>query len=296
MSPREKFLYIVLFFTYSCINGILRQKIIKKDIPRCVISFVPSVLKYLCALAYANTRVYYDRRVVFTSFPIFVSSLIYLIAYKGVSAVTMAINAPSRILFTYVITRLLYDKVYGWDKIAGMLTISMGILISNSDLSAHASDEMVCVLLFLFGNFLNAVGLIYFDRQLRHHIVHFWDYMYTYSFTLLIFNILLFPIELLYLKEKNVFVYLNDIGLQISFITHTIEMIAYAYISIELDPLQRNFLSIAIKITTTVVNTLIFKDERRITKFISCSLTYLGILIYENKALKGVLVKKSPKK
>ncbi|ELQ76244.1 putative transporter, partial [Trachipleistophora hominis] len=119
-----------------------------------------------------------------------------------VSAVTMAINAPSRILFTYVIMRLLYDKIYGWDKIAGMLTISMGILISNSDFSGNTSDEMLYVLLFLFGNFLNAVGLIYFDRKLRHHIVHFWNYMYTYSFTLLIFNVLLLPIELLYLKEK----------------------------------------------------------------------------------------------
>lgn len=289
----HKILLLSLICTYLVVCGVFKMKFVKQKVPKALILFAHSLLKYPVTFFLAKKRRHFDRRIIVVVVLYSISTYIFLLSAEHISVVTLAICTPTRIIFTFILSKFFYAKKYTFLQHLALVMIIIGFSIANLRNNTSEKVTNVKYLLFLlFGNFCNSVSCIFFDRTIKQKNMNYWEYMYTYTFL----NLLISTMELMLeysFSSYDFAPYLRNKEFYLNVLAQTAETFLIAYISFQLTPLQRGLNHIVCAVTITILTNVLFETSPSAHSVLACILTYVGLIMFELKSLKKIIKKQS---
>lgn len=262
--------------------------------PKTLVILLISIVKYITSFFQSNKKVHFDRETVLTAILYFISYYTFLKSAEHIGIIILAICTPIRVVFTFLLSKLFYSRKYTLLEYIALMMVFTGFAIASiKEGTSNTNTNLNYLLILLFGNLCNSLSCILFDKKIKCKNISYWNYMYTYSFLSLLIAITGFSME--YLNTDSNFIgYLSEPVLYFSVAAQTVEMFLIAYLSFQITPLERGLNHIVCAISITILTNLLFDKIPTTYKLIACGFTYLGLLIFKFKSIKGFLERRRP--
>lgn len=284
----QKYAPLILFYLIFC--GIFKWKLLKQHIPKTLIMLLDCIFKFLISIYMAKKKVHFNLSVFLIVILHTFSKYAFLLCAENLSIVLLAILTPMRLIFTFLLCKIFQKKKYNFLEYIALILVLSGFIITslkNKDhnIKVKTSKKYMLIILSLAGNFCNSFSVIIFDQKIRIKKIHFWNYMYIYSFLSLVTTVVEMIFEI-FLSNYEFIIHLKNFSIYINTIFYVIESFMATILSFMLAPIQRGFFSVMIVVSVTIVSNFIYEHRPNLQNILAVILTYSGVGMFELKNIR----------
>lgn len=285
----RQILLLVFVSIYLIACGVFKMKLLKKRIPKTSIMFAHALLKYIVSFSFTDRKKHFDPKVIVVVILYSVSVYIFSLSAEHISILILAICSPTRLIFTFLLSKFLYSKKYTVTEHFALLIIVIGFAVANiKEKAKNLQINIKFIMLLLFGNFCNSAGCVFFDKKIKQDSMDYWSYMYTYNFLCLCISFVEMMVEC-YFSSYDFLFYLHLKEFYAIVVAQTIETFLIAYISFKLTPLQKGVNHIVCALSITIITNIMFEDRPSPFKILAIAITYLGCILFESKSIRKIV-------
>lgn len=282
----KKLCLLFVFMIFAIANGVLKRKIARNLSSITIMLLFQGLIQLTIATIFVRKCSFFNRKIFFMVFCSYIPHYILWISNKKLRTVTLTLLEPSKIFFSVFLTIVLLNKRYKSLQLFGILLIIVGICTSmlGKKSDNKGTDKIGFFLLAILGCFLNALSSVYFFIKFPENSIKFWNYIFTFSIYNVLFCIAGHCVQ--YFSEGR----FHFEGLKTHWgsllmpLTLTIEYLGYRLIGFYTYPVEKNLIIIIIQVSIPIFWNVFFEKEFDKISLISCSVVYLGALIFELKS------------
>ncbi|EPR78710.1 hypothetical protein SLOPH_1036 [Spraguea lophii 42_110] len=285
-------IYTAIISVIGIIISIL-YNLTRRSLPQKPVTLIPvttSSFYLILSYFFKKENLMFNFKIVVLVIIFHFSKILYFLCQKEFNILEQTIFQQIKILIIVIGSVFYLKRRYRIYKYFGIVVIFSGMIISAIlKFRTNESKPLYIYICSIISYILTAIGILYFDKYIRSDF-YFWDYLNMFERVNIIFNLLFFIGECLFLKSKLKFKELFHYSVPIA-IFECLPIVVFNYLIF--DPILRTFVVQVIRIIATIVVACITRNELNIIDIISGIIILLGIIIYD---FSGIFLNKIKKK
>lgn len=291
MQKRKIFIYF-FFFIVLVASGIAKNRLCKPGFLKSIPTFIASIFSLLGSTLMTKKYKLPDRfQFAMVALLILYGVLIWNCNEK-VKSFVIGICAPSKIIFTCILTKIFVGLKFKTSQSIGLLLILIGILLSQVNLYDEKSTNISVfhIILCIFNGFIFSTLNLSFEIYQNKFQTSFWELCFTCSLISvpISFSVCVFELLRKNLRPKDIFLQEN---LFYIFIADYIELAVKISMLYSISPIYRSTLVLLLSLTIGIVDCMIFDTQN--LSFINISsllIANLGLVVFDYEQVKKILL------